>query len=203
MPRRFGRRRRICKRPAAKGFGMFRSGGKHPLIKTLLLALWFVLGSLFVGWQLSDGNLTRVVGNAAHVGDDGDDGDGVSFDIDDEQIGADDEGSDESVDEDDAEAAENSDDSEPVEDADAEAAENSDDSELAKDADTEAASQGDPEDTEGEQAEADSDGASADEGDQSEEKSPDEGDQSESESEGESEGEPDDEGGFTMILGKP
>src|SRR5687768_16192249 len=139
MPRRLGRRRRICKRPAAKDFGMFRSGGKHPFIRTLLLALWFVLGSLFVGWQLSDGNLTKVVGNAATVvGDDGDggDGDGLSFGVDDEQIGADDEGSDERVDQDDAEAAENSDYSEPVEDADAEVS-----------------SQGDSEDAEGEQAE--------------------------------------------------
>ncbi len=99
------------------------SGGR-PILRTLFVALWFVLGAVFAGWQLSEGTLTDAVRKAAHIEDTkgaGDAGDGISFGGETHQLSLGGEGSDEE----DAEAAEADDES--IDEGDGQATEDDDD----------------------------------------------------------------------------
>jgi hypothetical protein len=119
--------------PAAKDIGMPR----NPLIRTLMVAGWFVLGAVFVGWQLSDGKLTKAVRDAAHIEaaeDGGEESDGISFGGETHQLSLGDGGGDDE----DAEAAEDG-----IDEGDDQATEDDDDSESAEQADAGESSESD------------------------------------------------------------
>ena len=119
---------------------MDESSGSRTILRTLFIAMWFVIGAVFVGWQLSDGTLTDAVRKVAHIEDkkDGADaGDGISFGGETHQLSLGGEDSDEE----DAEAAEA--DAESIDEGDDQASEDNDDSESVDTADSGESVEGD------------------------------------------------------------